>query len=298
MNLETDQPANRTDDTPRQIDRLFELLHEDSCINPEQRKTLRQYIDGVLNYHARIGVFGKTGVGKSTLCNALFGHDVAPVSDVDACTRQPQEILLAMAQGRGISLIDVPGVGEDDERDKEYTALYRNLLPQLDLVLWVIKADDRALSVDLRCYQEIAPLLNQTQTPIVIAVNQSDKMEPSTEWDWKRCLPGPEQRRNLDRKLCLLSGAFNLPTSHLCTVSAGQNYGLITLMEILIRSLPEEKKWGVVRETKAEIVSEQTRQEAETGVWRAFKRKVVEVVKEGAAAVLALLSSSFQRLFR
>nr|MDN1197076.1 hypothetical protein [Escherichia coli] len=45
-------------------------------------------------------------------------------------------------------ITDLPGVGESRDRDAEYEALYRDILPELDLVLWLIKADDRALSVD------------------------------------------------------------------------------------------------------------------------------------------------------
>jgi predicted GTPase len=48
----------------------------------------------VRNYTPKIGVFGDTGVGKSSLCNALFGKDIAKISDVEACTREPQEILV------------------------------------------------------------------------------------------------------------------------------------------------------------------------------------------------------------
>lgn len=58
---------------------------------------------------------------------------------------RPAEITLSLKQGKGISLIDMPGVGESEQRDAEYAALYRRLLPELDLVLWVIKGDDRAL---------------------------------------------------------------------------------------------------------------------------------------------------------
>lgn len=44
-------------------------------------------------------------------------------------------------------ITDLPG-GREPDRDAEYEALYRDILPELDLVLWLIKADDRALSVD------------------------------------------------------------------------------------------------------------------------------------------------------
>lgn len=280
------------------IDRLLELLGEDLCINATQRNTLREHIDGVINYHARVGILGKTGVGKSTLCNALFGQDVAPVCAVDSCTRQPQEITLALKNGNGISLIDVPGVGESEARDTEYATLYRNLLPQLDLLLWVIKGDDRALSIDQRFFKQIVqPQIEEAALPVVFVINQVDKVEPSTEWDWKHCLPGPEQGRNIERKLASVSRLFELPLSHICAVSAGQNYGLIALVENIVRRLPNEKKWSFTRETKEENVSEAAREESERGLWETIKATVSEIVDEAAELISAKLALIGKRFF-
>jgi hypothetical protein len=49
----------------------------------------------------------------------------------------------------------MPGVGESLQRHEEYREQYQALLPELDLILWLIKADDRALSLDQQCYQEL-----------------------------------------------------------------------------------------------------------------------------------------------
>ena len=48
-----------------------------------------QQINQLTDYEPVIGILGKTGAGKSSLCNALFAGDVSPVSDVTACTRNP-----------------------------------------------------------------------------------------------------------------------------------------------------------------------------------------------------------------
>ena len=40
------------------------------------------------------GIMGKSGAGKSSLCNALFQGEVTPVSDVHAGTREVQRFRL------------------------------------------------------------------------------------------------------------------------------------------------------------------------------------------------------------
>ena len=123
-------------------DEFFEkLAREGVKVTPEQKAQISERLAKIINYEPRVGVFGKTGVGKSSLCNALFGTDICPISDVEACTRDTQEVILNM-DGNGIKLIDVPGVGESSDRDEEYGKLYSKLLPELDLVLWLIKSDD------------------------------------------------------------------------------------------------------------------------------------------------------------
>lgn len=124
-------------------------------ILPENiRESISRRINEVINYEPVIGIMGKTGAGKSSLCNAIFKGEVCAVSDVEACTRETQEIRIQFGK-RSVKLIDIPGVGESAERDKEYEQLYRDLLPQLDLVLWVVKGDDRAFSADEHFYKNV-----------------------------------------------------------------------------------------------------------------------------------------------
>jgi len=118
------------------------------------RESLVNKISEAIDYEPVIGVMGKTGAGKSSVCNALFQGEVCAVSDVEACTREAQALRIRFGK-RSLKIIDIPGVGENARRDKEYEDLYRTLLPSLDLILWVIKGDDRAFSADEHFYNNV-----------------------------------------------------------------------------------------------------------------------------------------------
>lgn len=281
-------------------DRLFRLFQDKALLlSTEQLQAIRASLDQVVNYHATVGVLGKTGAGKSALCNALFGKDVAEVSDIDACTRAPQEITLSLKQGKGISLIDMPGVGESEQRDAEYAALYRRLLPELDLVLWVIKGDDRALSVDQRFYHNVVlPLIQAGSLPVVFVISQVDKIEPFREWDWKQNRPSPCQTRNIDAKLTALHRTFGIARSQLCAVSAEEAYGLVELVETIVSTLPDEKKWSFTREAHQDTVSAQARQVSEQGLWETIKGRVAEILQGGWERVSVAVGSLVEMWWR
>lgn len=208
-------------------------------VSPEQKKQINTKLSEILNYEPRIGVFGKTGVRKSSLCNALFGTDICEISDVKACTRNPKEVIVNMGS-KGIKLIDVPGVGESRARDEEYSELYASLLPELDLVLWLIKSDDRALASDENFYKNVVKPYTNEGKPFFIVLNQVDKIESFREWDESKHEPGSKQFQNIHRKVDEVATFFNIPSSKVIPISANEKYNLTKLVDELIRALPKE----------------------------------------------------------
>ncbi|GCY60751.1 GTP-binding protein [Escherichia coli] len=87
-------------------------------------------------------------------------------------------------------ITDLPGVGESRDRDAEYEALYRDILPELDLVLWLIKADDRALSVEEYFWRHI---LHRGHQQVLFVVTQPDKTKPVDAWNIAAFTPHPSQ---------------------------------------------------------------------------------------------------------
>ncbi|WP_208911138.1 GTPase family protein [Paracidovorax avenae] len=247
-------------------------------------------IKKIRSYTPKVGVFGNSGVGKSSLCNALFGKDIAKISDVEACTRKPQEILIG-AQGNscGITLVDVPGIGEDPVHQKEYTALYRSLVPELDLVLWAIKADDRNYASGLDAYKTVFD--HKEAPPVIFVITQTDKTNDADDWNRQEYLPGGSQEGNIAKKENDVSKRFDVSTKNIISIAVqvkdekltGRSYNLKSLVDRVVEALPNEKKYSFTREAKEENVSQEARIIAEKGIWDSVKEmagKAWDSVKE------------------
>ncbi|ENR0026773.1 GTPase family protein [Yersinia enterocolitica] len=197
-----------------------------------------QQINQLTDYEPVIGIMGKTGTGKSSLCNALFAGEVSPVSDVAACTREPLRFRFQVG-GRFMTIVDLPGVGESESRDAEYATLYRQQLPRLDLVLWLIKADDRALAVDEHFYHQV--IGEAYRHKVLFVISQADKVEPTSSGNKL----STRQKQNISRKIGLLHELFQ-PLNPVCAVSVRLQWGLRVMAERMIRCLPREASSSVV----------------------------------------------------
>jgi len=274
-------------------------------VPPEKRALIIERINQVLSYEPKIGVFGKTGVGKSSLCNALFGQDLCKISDIASCTRNPQEVLLNLGANKGIILVDVPGVGESKERDKEYGGLYTSLLPKLDLILWVLKGDDRAFSSDEHFYKNIVkPHIDKCNKPFFFVLNQVDKIEPFREWKEAEHEPGVNQFYNIHKKVNAVSISFAYPENRIIPVSANENFNLNKLVDAFIFELPNKVKVSTARaidaadtaaapavnpaddtEGHGRHISKKARKEVEKSFLEIVKENVVEIWEAGKERV-------------
>ncbi|ELY2641278.1 GTPase family protein [Cronobacter sakazakii] len=221
------------------------------------RQLILERIQNLAHYEPVIGIMGKSGAGKSSLCNQLFRGEVSPVSDVNACTRDVLRFRLRSGR-HSLMIIDLPGVGENGQRDHEYSALYRRMLPELDLVLWVIKADDRALSVDEQFWRSV---MQMHQQQVLFVINQADKIEPSHEWDTVTSTPSLQQRINLKVKQAAITSMF-MPHHPVCVVSAGTGWGLEAMVETLMCSLPDRATSPLTTQLHGRLCSEQVKKQA------------------------------------
>ncbi|MBD8636575.1 GTPase [Stenotrophomonas sp. CFBP 13725] len=264
----------------------------------EQVRQLRSAVSGIVNVKLRVGVFGQTGMGKSSLCNALFGAEISKVGHGGSVTRQHKEADVDLGNGSGITLVDFPGLGEDEDRDEEYKALYRQEMPKMDLILWLLAVNDRKNKDDIIAHDEIVrPLAKANAIPVIFVANKADAAHPLGDWNLENNRPSARQQRSIDAAVrgsedengSFSKGfvqKFSVDASEICVVSVDKGYGLVRLVETIVRSLPAEKKFGIVREAKRETVSEEAKKEAKEGLFETIKREVTRVVKE-ALPVLA-----------
>lgn len=232
----------------KKIEGLLDLQDSLSDLPQWASERILQQINQLTRYEPVIGIMGKTGTGKSSLCNTLFAGDISPVSDVAACTRKPLQFRLQLGK-RCMTIVDLPGVGESGVRDNEYAALYRQQLPRLDLVLWLIKADDRALAVDEHFYREV--IGEAYRHKVLFVISQSDKVEPTSGGEKL----SKEQKQNISRKICLLHELFQ-PVNPVCAVSVRLQWGLRMMAERMIRCLPREASSPVAVQLSAPLRSD------------------------------------------
>lgn len=212
-------------------------------------RSLRQHLLKELNqlvtYEPVIGIMGKTGVGKSSLCNALFRSEVCAVNAVEACTRQPQRVRLRFGQ-HYLTLMDLPGVGESISRDGEYRELYRDLMPQLDMVLWVLKADDRAFAVEEQFYRDVFAQFSGPLPPVLWILNQVDKTEPAEQWRWLSAQPSALQAERIAQKQQAVARQLQIAEIDILPVSVRGRYRLSRLVEAMITRLPKQARSPLV----------------------------------------------------
>ncbi len=233
-------------DVPTSSEALQSCL---SFLPPYSAERILSRLQEAIRYEPVIGIMGKSGAGKSSLCNALFQQPVCLTSDLLGCTREPQRLVLTVAE-RSMTLVDLPGVGETPEYDEEYLALYKALLAELDLIIWVLRADDRARATDITAYRALMEA-GADPSRFLFVLTQADRIPPVRDGEPWQASPSSEQCLSLAAVSAQV--ASQLPSSFpVMAVSAHTGYNLPSLVELMVHALPVQASSAVYCQLKPE----------------------------------------------
>ena len=117
-------------------------------------KILEQEVEKVRNLENNkplvVSIMGQTGVGKSSLINALFNTKLKTDS-VKPCTKEINEVVINTIQAnRQLVFYDLPGIGESEQADNKYLKVYLAQIKKSDILIWAIHSDLRSVTFDQR----------------------------------------------------------------------------------------------------------------------------------------------------
>lgn len=156
-----------------------------------RNEELKDLMEGIDAYRPpRVFLIGRTGVGKSSLINALCGSYVASVNDVQSGTKDTQIYEYKDEDSVLMEILDTRGIAESKPLDDSITA-EDSLIEEVnkfspDIAIFVLDCNRRDDSVDLdiKFLKRLANIYaekNKMRLPVVVVANKCDGMAPSSQ---------------------------------------------------------------------------------------------------------------------
>lgn len=173
------------DKLPDAIPEKAKTLLKDTILGDEDLNKLMEGIDS--HRPPRIFLIGRTGVGKSSLINAMCGAYVATVSDIKSCTENAQIYECKDNDRVLMEILDTRGIAESEKLNDTISA-EEMLINQINefspdvaiLMLNCTHRDDVNSDVEfLKKVSKTYAEINKLRLPIVVVVNKCDEMAPT-----------------------------------------------------------------------------------------------------------------------
>lgn len=173
------------DELPEVLPKDIKTLVRDKILGD---KELKELIDGIENHRPpRFLLIGRTGVGKSSLINALSSSYVAAVSDVESCTTETKVYPCYDGDRKIMEIMDSRGISESISTDERVTA-EEQLLNDIsdfnpDVVLFLLAATHRDnIDKDVEFLKKVKQKysdINKVDVPVLVVINKADEVQPS-----------------------------------------------------------------------------------------------------------------------
>lgn len=230
------------------IQKLFAVILGKSNVSQADREKVFKGLDEEITKRPfKVAIIGQSGVGKSSTLNAVFGLNL-PVSDITEGTTEIIEKIFPMRGGFNLSIYDMPGLLQSRKKDKEYEEMYKEILPQCDVIVYIIRANTRNIGDDCRILKDVVlPICNQSSIKdnLIIAVNKVDTIgqtiapdDPELVWDPISNVPSDKlfecikkkrldiYTKLIDENLVLVNSESALDPSQVVFYSAAYEYNL------------------------------------------------------------------------